>query len=115
VSDKDVLGKADALLRRHAIPLPGASADSDVPVLTELVDPTPPPAEPMSDLVRTVSEQVAIEVEARLTVNLERRVADELAAPLRAAVAEAMGGLREQIASAVTEAVKQELERRQLK
>ena len=115
MSDKDVLGKADALLRRHAIPLPGASADSDVPVLTELVDPTPPPAETMSDLVRTVSEQVAIEVEARLTVDLERRVADELAAPLRAAVAEAMGALREQIARAVTEAVKQELERRQLK
>lgn len=115
MSDKDVLGKADALLRRHAIPLPGASAESDVPVLTELVDPTPPPAEPMSDLVRTVTEQVAIEVEARLTVGVERRVADELAAPLRAAVSAAMGGLRDQIASAVAEAVKQELERRRIK
>ena len=115
MSDKDVLGKADALLRRHAIPLPGASADSDVPVLTELVDPTPPPPEPMSELVRTVSEQVAIDVEARLTVDLERRVADELAAPLRAAVAAAMGELRQQIASTVAEAVKQELERRNVK
>ena len=37
--DRDILGKADALLRRH-VPPPGAASDgADVPVLTELITP----------------------------------------------------------------------------
>ena len=38
-SDKDVLGKADALLRRHTLAAPGEGSDTGgVPVLTDLIE-----------------------------------------------------------------------------
>jgi len=111
VSDKDVLGKADALLRRHAIPLPGGSADSDVPVLTDLIEPKPAPPEPQSELARALTEQIVAEVEVRLATEVERRVADQIGA----AVAAAIGDLHAELASTVAEAVRKELERRNVK
>ncbi|NJD89837.1 MAG: hypothetical protein FIB05_17705 [Betaproteobacteria bacterium] len=44
--DRDILGKADALLRRHVPPRPGASEGADVPLLTELITPVGPAAAP---------------------------------------------------------------------
>lgn len=49
--DRDILGKADALLRRH-VPLRAGSGDgTDVPVLTELITPGGNPVEtaPLSE------------------------------------------------------------------
>jgi hypothetical protein len=37
--DNDILGKADALLRRHSLASPGSGSDTGgVPVLTDLID-----------------------------------------------------------------------------
>ena len=96
--DKDVLGKADALLRRHSLALPGTGSESGaVPVLTEMVE--PPPAaraqDASPDLAQAIFERVMHEVDGRL--------------------ATAVGDLRQQLASAVGEAIRQELERRHVK
>ena len=95
--DKDVLGKADALLRRHSIALPGAGSESGaVPVLTEMVEPPPARAQDAPpDLAQAIFERVMHEVDGRL--------------------AAAVGDLRQQLASAVGEAIRQELERRHVK
>lgn len=94
--DKDVLGKADALLRRHSIALPGSESGA-VPVLTEMVEPPPaaPAQDPSADLAQAIFERVMHEVDGRL--------------------ATAVGDLRQQLASAVGEAIRQELERRHVK
>jgi hypothetical protein len=103
--DKDILGKADALLRRHA----GASAaadPADVPLLTDLIEApaaATPPADPAE---REVFDRVAAEVEKRITAELERRVARSLVPQIHAAVAGAVGDLQPDIARAINEALK---------
>jgi hypothetical protein len=114
VPDKDVLGKADALLRRHSIALPGSGGESGaVPVLTELVEP-PQAAGAQglsSELAQAIFERVMREVEGRLAADLERRLAQQV----HAAVASAIGDLHQELANAIGEAVVQELERRHVK
>jgi hypothetical protein len=99
VADKDVIGKVDALMRRHAIPLPGAGGDAaDVPVLTELIEPAGDPARPADsgpDLTEAIYERVMKEVDGRLVSGL--------------------AGLREELVRIVREAIRQELERRHVK
>jgi hypothetical protein len=96
--DKDILGKADALLKRHA-----AGGDAgEVPVLTDLVD-APGPVDPVE---REVFTRVMAEVEKKLSTDLERRVAQQLAPHVHAAVASAIAGLHHDIARAVAEALK---------
>lgn len=129
-TDKDLLDKADALLRRHAL---GAGAETGTyPVLTDLV--VPPelpagdePAEPKSDeappapraedtgLRDEIVARVLQELRARLGVELEREVARTLAPQLRAAVAESLAGLEQRLSGIVTEAVIRALEERPLK
>jgi hypothetical protein len=53
-ADKDVLGKADALLRR-AGGSPIGTATGGVPVLTELIEAPAPPDEPASSRARCSS------------------------------------------------------------
>jgi RecB family exonuclease len=113
VADKDVLGKADALLRRHSLPLPGSGGDAaGVPVLTEFVE---PPGAATSQLAQAIFERVMKEVEGRLAADLERRVAQHLAGQVHAAVATAIGDMHAELAHVIGEAIKQELERRPLK
>jgi hypothetical protein len=97
VSDKDVLGKADALLRRHAIPLPGAGSDAaDVPLLTDAIEPPPPaPVPAEAEAGQAIFESVMKEVDSRLETGI--------------------AGLRQELAATIREAVRQELERRRIK
>jgi U3 small nucleolar ribonucleoprotein component len=99
VADKDVIGKVDALMRRHSIPLPGAGGDAaDVPVLTDVIEPAADPtraADTGPDLAEAIFEQVMKEVDGRLVSGL--------------------AGLREELTRSIREAIRQELERRQIK
>ena len=113
MADKDVLGKADALLRRHSLPLPGSGSDaSGVPILTELIE---PPGSENADLARALFERVMKEVEGRLAVDLEKRLAQHIVGQVHAAVASAISDLHQELANAIGDATKQELERRKVK
>ena len=116
-SDKDVLGKADALLRRHALAAPGEGSDTGgVPVLTDLIeDPgaAPPPAG--EELARDVFAHVMAEVERRLAADLERRIAQHFAPQVHAAVAAALGDARQELGRVIAHAVAGALARRQVK
>jgi len=128
--DRDILGKADALLRRH-VPSNTAGDGRDVPVLTELITPpggkpaTPPapgpvppaipaPVAPSRDdaFTRDLVAEVVNAVEARLAQDLERRLAPQVTAEVQAAVAATLGDLRQDIANAVGDAVAEALARR---
>lgn len=114
-SDKDVLGKADALLRRHALSAPaGASDTGGVPILTELVD-APAFVGEEAELAREVFDRVMAEVEGRLAADLENRLAQHLVPQVHAAVASALGDLRQELANAIGDAVSQAIARRQVK
>jgi len=107
MSDKDVLEKADALLRRHA---PGSETGA-YPVLTDLI---PDPGE-QGDIAREVFTRVMAEVESRLTVDFEQRLADQLVPLIHASVAATVGDLRQELANAIGDAVAAALERRNVK
>jgi hypothetical protein len=111
-SDKDVLGKADALLRRHAISAPATGSDTGgVPILTELVDAPLMPGENEA-LAREIFNRVMAEVEGRLAADLEKRLAQQLAPQVHAAVASAIGDLRQELANAIGDAVSEALSTR---
>jgi mono/diheme cytochrome c family protein len=112
--ERDLLGAADALLRRHAAPR--AAEDDVVPTLTELIAPGSRPAPPgpaASDaFTREIVAEVVAEVEARLARDLERRLTQHLVAEVQAAVVAALGDLRQDVANAVGDAVAEALSRR---
>ena len=113
MADKDVLGKADALLRRHSLPLPGSGGDTGgVPILTELIEPQ---RAENADLAQALFERVMKEVEGRLAVDLERRLAQHIVGQVHAAVASAISDLHQELANAIGDAIRQELERRKVK
>jgi hypothetical protein len=103
--DKDILGKADALLRRHS----GAPAEADaadVPLLTDLIDAPAPAAPPADPVEREVFDRVIAEVEKRIATELERRVARSLVPQIHAAITSAVADLHQDIAKAINEALK---------
>ncbi len=135
----DVLGKADALLRRHSIAPPASGSETGgVPVLTDLVAEAPAaresapapreePApvetaalgEPSSESPRTPADEalarelvasVMAQVEGRIAADLERRVAEYLVPEVRTAIAAALADLRPEIAQAIGEAIAGALE-----
>jgi len=130
-TEKDLLEKADALLRRHALGQ-GGSETGTYPVLTDLV--VPPELKAPDELAQAPEEtpaaeeaqaprpdaqvddelvsRVLVQLRTTLGVELERQVAETLAPQLRAAVADALGGLQERLASLVAEAVARALEER---
>jgi hypothetical protein len=109
-SDKDVLGKADALLRRHA----AAGEASGVPVLTELVhDPRAKAA--ADELAREIFTRVLAEVEGRLAADLEKRLVQHLVPQVHSAVASAIGDLHQELANTIGDAVAAALRDRQVK
>ena len=112
--DKDVLGRADALLRRAAPGSPAASPDpAAVPVLTDLVaEPPDAAAELSSDIARDVFARVLAEVEGRLANDLEKRVAEHLAGEVHSAVAGALAELHQELANAIGDAGAEALKRR---
>jgi hypothetical protein len=121
--EKDVLGKADALLRRHSIAPPATASDTgSVPILTDLFDDAGAsatevdlPLEPEDDLASEVFTRVMAAVEARLSADLERRLMHHLVPQVHAAVTSAVGDLRQELANAVGDAVAEALQRRQVK
>jgi len=107
--EKDVLGKADALLRRHSIAPPATGSDTGgVPILTELVD----APEDHAELAREVFTRVIAEVEGRFAAELERKFAQHLVPEVHAAVASAIGDLRQELANTIGDAVSEALARR---
>ena len=107
--DKDVLGKADALLRRHAISAPATGSDTGgVPILTELID-APPLESDNEALAREVFTRVIATVEDRLADELEKRLVAHLMPEVHAAVASALGDLRQEFANAIGDAVAEAL------
>jgi hypothetical protein len=110
-SDKDVLGKADALLRRHAAT---GTETGGVPVLTDLVhDPRTQAA--IDELTREIFNRVMAEVEGRLAADLEKRLVQHLVPQVHTAVASALGDLHQELANAIGDAVTAALKDRQLK
>ena len=104
-SDKDVLGKADALLRRHAV----GSETGGVPVLTDLVhDPKAKAA--MDELAHEIFNRVLAEVEGRLAADLEKRLVQHLVPQVHSAVASALGDLHQELANAIGDAITRALE-----
>lgn len=109
--DKDVLGKADALLRRHQV----GSDTGSVPVLTDRFEPVPPPAsraapaEPPTAEEAELVARVTDAVSARLAMELERRVTHELTPQMDAAIERAVAQLRGELAATVAQAVAEAL------
>lgn len=111
--DRDILGKADALLRRHVPPRSPSREGADVPVLTELITPgeTPPAAKADSGGGPTanLAADIAKAVESRLVRDLERRLTQQVAADVQAGIAAAVEEFRQEIADAVRAAVAEAL------
>jgi len=106
---KDVLDQADALLRRHSIAPPATGSDTGgVPILTDLVE-APHDNEA---LAADVFNRVMAEVEGRLAADLEKRLAQHLVPQVLAAVASALGDLRQELAYAIGDAVSEALNAR---
>ena len=106
--EKDVLGKADALLRRAS----GTGIDTGaVPMLTDLVDDPAANAE----LARDVYTRVMLQVEGRLAHDLEARLSQHLAGQIHAAVVAALTDLRQELANAIGDAVSEAIAQRQRK
>ena len=102
-----MLGKADALLRRHAT----GTETMGVPVLTDLID-HPTDDEATSALAHEVFTRVMAQVEGRLAADLEKRLAQHLVPQVHAAVISAIGDLRQELANAIGDAVTEALRNR---
>ena len=133
-TEKDILGKADGLMRRHAGP---GSETGAFPVLTDIIgepeaaepveaaappapapapiaepEPEAPPAPDPSDLATDIFNRVMAEVEGRLAEELERRLTEHLVPQVHTAVASALGDLHQELANAIGDAVTRALENR---
>jgi hypothetical protein len=112
----DILGKADALMKRRAFVAGGARPSppvEDVPVLTEVVDPTQavpalatalagsPGAEDLAERMR--------ELLAPLPPDIARAMEDWLVATLPRLVARRLDGIAEQVAEEVGDALRETL------
>ena len=115
MADRDVLDKANALLKSQAISSPATGADTGgIPLLTEMVERPGgnAPEGPAADLAREVFTHVIAEVEGRLAADLERRLVSHLEAEVHVAVASALGDLRQEVANAIGDAVTEALKHR---
>ena len=113
-SDKDVLDKADALLRRHAPSSPVGSDTGGVPVLTDIIG-DPGAEKPGAELAADVFNHVMAEVERRLAADLEHRLIQRLTPQVHAAVSGAISDLRQELANAIADAVAEAFTRRKVK
>jgi len=104
--EKDVFGKADALLRRGAIAPPASGSDTGgVPILTELIDAPAFAGDEAKAIAQDVFTRVMAEVEGRLAADLEKRLAQHLMPEVHTAGASALGDLRQELANAIGDAV----------
>ena len=111
--DRDILDKADALLRRHATPSAGSGQNAGVPVLTELITPGGDrPAAPDDEFTRALIAEVASAVQARVAQDLEHHLTQKAIAEVHASVAAALGDIQQDIATLIADAVAEALARR---
>ena len=110
-SDNDVLGKADALLKKHAAGTVGSDTGG-YPMLTDAID---DPEKATSELAREVFTRVMAEVEGRLAADLEKRLVQHLVPQVHTAVASAIGDLHQELANVIGDAVAAALRDRQVK
>lgn len=114
--EKDILGQADALLRRHAISAPATGSDTGgVPVLTDLVGADAHEVDPDEELVTQIFAKVMADVEDRLVLDLERRLMRHLAPAVHAAASSAIGDLHQQLALSIREAITAAIKARTVK
>lgn len=107
--DKDIFGKADALLRRHALQAPADGSETGgVPVLTDLVDAPAAAAVPHGITAEALARVVA-QVEARFAEQLEDRIVQQLLPQVHAAVVHALGDLRPELGNAIGDAIAEAL------
>jgi hypothetical protein len=111
--DDDVLGKADALLRRSSGAPAAAAEPASIPVLTDFVDVAG--SEDATVIAGEVSMQVMATVEARLNAEIEKRVSQQLTSQLQIVIANALNDLRPELADLVARAVGEAMERRKVK
>ena len=111
MSDKDIFGKADALLKRHS---PGTDTGA-VPILTDLVESPAVAGAPTDPLAREVFMRVMAQVEGRLAADLESRLTQHLVPQIHAAVSSAIGDLHQEIANTIGDAVAEALKARNVK
>ena len=97
--DKDVLGRADALLKRQAAAR--AEDSGTFPVLTDFVE----DKAAADELSHEVFKRVMLQVEGRLAHDLEMRLAQHLQPQIHAAVISALGDLRQELSKSVADAV----------
>jgi hypothetical protein len=96
--EKDVLGRADALLKRQAARPDDSGA---FPVLTDFVE----DKAAADELAHEVFKRVMLQVEGRLAHDLEARLAQHLAPQIHAAVIGALGDVRNELAKSIADAV----------
>lgn len=106
---EDVLGKADALMRRHrsfvaGAPKPPADSDEDVPVLTDEVDLDGPAAPDALD-----AQQRIAEILNRLEPEIASLVQQWLATELPHLVAKELGALAPRLIQATHQSLEQAL------
>ena len=101
-SDKHILGMAAAQLKRQAM-RPVESDPGAFPVLTDLVE----DQAAIDELAREVHMRVMLQVEGKLSHDLEMRLAQHLAPQIHAAVINALGDLRQELAGSIADAVKE--------
>ena len=102
MTDKDLFGKADGLMRRAVNPV--GTDTGAVPVLTDFID--PPPVPPVESVVAPAPAAAAGEpddLEARITARVERRLEEE------------MRRVRGELAQVVADAVREALADRPVK
>ena len=111
--DGDLLGKADALLKRHS---PVGSDTGGIPVLTDLIEkPSVLPEGTAGEITQEVFTRVMAEVEGRLAEELEHRLVQHLQSEVHVAVRSALADMRQDVANAIGDAVSEALQRRQVK
>jgi hypothetical protein len=98
--EKDVLGRADALLKRQAAAQTGATSGA-FPVLTDFIE----DKAATDELAHEVFKRVMLQVEGRLAHDLEARLAQHLAPQIHAAVISALSDLRQELAKSIGDAV----------
>ncbi|MFZ5509856.1 MAG: hypothetical protein ACOZCP_07370 [Pseudomonadota bacterium] len=107
---EDVLGKADALMRRHrsfvAGGRPAAADDNDIPVLTDEVELDQTEADAAD---ATAAEQRLQEILNRLEPEIARRVQEWLAAELPHIVARELGALGPRLIQSAHQSLEQAL------
>jgi AcrR family transcriptional regulator len=98
--------RVDALLRRHDAP---ASGESDVPVLTEVVDdvPAPRPAAMNAAALEALARELERAVLERLGPEVDRVIEEKLTRTLSGVLGQSVEGMRVELSQSVAQMVRE--------